>query len=342
MRVPSYRALCVFCRLTEYMSIKRTANELNVSPSSVSHLIKSLENVLEISLFEKSGAKLKLAVGGRKLRDSVCAEFESIDRALRAFRPAQENELRITTTPSFFTCWLSTNLSKFTQLYPEIRVEIVGTTHKANISKEAWDLAIRWIDSDSNLPDDLSSEQLWKEEFGCFTSHSWQERVAGLSFNDFAKMPKVHAIAFPHQWQDWSNKYSGETLDNLAIGCQVESRASVFQSVLAGVGSGILDARLVKSQVESGQLYEPFEFRNTVESGYWLLSDPNKRETKQCRLFKQWLLSETETSRKDNPKYSDVDFSSSVEFYQLYTEKWIDSICLSSQQGRDLKLWRRI
>jgi len=208
MGMPSYRSLYVFCQTIKFGSVKEAANRLNVSPSAISHLIRSLETMMEVPLMERDGRVLRMTPDGERLYKGIGDSFSRIDDALHAFVPNKKiNELRVTTTPSFFTCWLSPRISKFTDLYPEYKVIISGTTRTTKLSNEPWDIAIRWLKADSDLPDGLCTELLWQEELACFVSSAWQANNADTTFEDFAKQPKIHALHFPDHWRIWAESF---------------------------------------------------------------------------------------------------------------------------------------
>lgn len=289
--MPSHKTLYAFCQVAKYSSIKDAANYLNVSPSAVSHLIKSLEDVLEISLLERKGKVLNLTSEGRRLYESIFESFNKIDEVICTFQPTDTKELRISTTPSFFISWLSPKIYKFKNKYPEYEVNITGTSKSTNIIKESCDIAIRWFESDKKLPENLNVELLWHEELGCFSPSKWQGEEYSTDFSSFKLQPKVHAVAFPDHWKNWAENFSGQKITS-NTGSQVETRANVIQAVVDGIGLAVVDINLVESELKKKQVFEPFRHRLLLESGYWIVQTPSKRETKQSRLFKEWLKEE--------------------------------------------------
>ena len=63
-RLPSLTALAAFEASARHRSVRRAAEELNVTPGAVSRQIKALEEWLGISLFERGARSLSLTEAG--------------------------------------------------------------------------------------------------------------------------------------------------------------------------------------------------------------------------------------------------------------------------------------
>jgi DNA-binding transcriptional LysR family regulator len=62
-----FNAIGVFETAARLKSFKLAANELNLTPSAVSHRIKSFEQRLDISLFTRENNNIDLTADGRRL-----------------------------------------------------------------------------------------------------------------------------------------------------------------------------------------------------------------------------------------------------------------------------------
>ena len=82
MRIPvPLNALRAFEAAARHLSIKDAALELAVTPSAVSHQLRTLEDMLGVELLRRIGTRLELTSAGRRLApscwrrlnlDSVC------------------------------------------------------------------------------------------------------------------------------------------------------------------------------------------------------------------------------------------------------------------------------
>ena len=84
--VPLY-GLRTFEVVARYMSLKQAAEELNVTPSAVSHRLRVLERVLGCKLIRRQGAEMRLTDNGRMLAPALADGFETIVNAIGNLRP---------------------------------------------------------------------------------------------------------------------------------------------------------------------------------------------------------------------------------------------------------------
>ncbi|MDT9146074.1 LysR family transcriptional regulator, partial [Escherichia coli] len=70
-------------------SFKAAAEEMNVTPTAVSHQIRSLEDWLGAPLFERLGRGVRLSEGGERLQHSMHGALLEISRGVEALRPVQ-------------------------------------------------------------------------------------------------------------------------------------------------------------------------------------------------------------------------------------------------------------
>lgn len=82
-RIPHLSALRAFEAAARHLSFKAAADELGLSPSAVSHHIRTLESYLDVRLFERLTRAVKLTAGGRALRPGVEDGFRQIESAVR-------------------------------------------------------------------------------------------------------------------------------------------------------------------------------------------------------------------------------------------------------------------
>ena len=73
--------------VARYMSLKKAAEELNVTPSAVSHRLRVLERVLGCKLIRRHGAEMRLTENGRVLAPGLSQGFETIIGAVGKLRP---------------------------------------------------------------------------------------------------------------------------------------------------------------------------------------------------------------------------------------------------------------
>lgn len=100
LSLPSLRNLQAFIAVANALSIHQAAEQLNVTPSAVSHQIASLESWLGKKLFIRSGKGVQLTPTGEQYLREVSAAMSAIGRATDQIVKEKDNAvLRVHSSP---------------------------------------------------------------------------------------------------------------------------------------------------------------------------------------------------------------------------------------------------
>lgn len=101
-RLPPLVQLLAFDAAARHMSFKLAAEELGVTPTAISHQIRSLEQYCGCSLFRHRPRPLSLTEEGAKIFPVIRDGLESFATAIASVqRRSAAQPLRITTTNAF-------------------------------------------------------------------------------------------------------------------------------------------------------------------------------------------------------------------------------------------------
>ena len=137
MRTPSLKAIKTFQIAAKHSSFAVAADALCITPSAVSHQIKTLETQLGLPLFSRSARALALTdAGARYLEqiDDLFMRLESVTEQLRARFGRSSVRLHV---PAYFASeMMLPRLSEFSKLHDgiDLRIEtqgVHGRTHAA-------------------------------------------------------------------------------------------------------------------------------------------------------------------------------------------------------------------
>jgi DNA-binding transcriptional LysR family regulator len=81
-RLPPLNALKAFESAARHLSLKRAAEELNVTPAAVSHQVKALEDYVGVALFRRLNRGLELTAAARAALPQLTEGFEGLARAV--------------------------------------------------------------------------------------------------------------------------------------------------------------------------------------------------------------------------------------------------------------------
>src|SRR5689334_2604662 len=117
MRLPSLKFLKTFQVAAQRQSFKLAADELCVTPSAISHQVKSLETQLGISLFERGPHSLVLTEAGKHYLQSLDAVFSRLESVTEQLRIRYgRSVVRLHVPPFFASEMLMPRLQTFMQL----------------------------------------------------------------------------------------------------------------------------------------------------------------------------------------------------------------------------------
>ena len=111
-RLPPLNALRVFDAVARHRVIAKAAGELAVTPSAVSHQLRTLEGALGVTLFERHKHGLKLTERGEALWPAVRQAFQTIaGAAARIGEAATGGELTVSLPVALSARWRASSSS---------------------------------------------------------------------------------------------------------------------------------------------------------------------------------------------------------------------------------------
>ena len=118
-------ALRAFECAARHLSFTRAAAELCVTPTAISHQIRSLEEFLETTLFERKSGKLVLTPATASALQELSEGFNKLESALLTLnRRGGRQKITVAASPSVAALWLMPKLQRFFVDAPEIDVSI--------------------------------------------------------------------------------------------------------------------------------------------------------------------------------------------------------------------------
>ena len=152
--------LRAFCHAAQTGSITKAGTRLSLSQPSVSLLIKSLEEDLDMQLFERHGPRIKLTAEGKTLLDTALPLVEGLDHLpdLVAARlgKIEYGNLDIAAGESTILYLLADYIKRFNDSHPKINLHLHNVTGRDGMTMlrdGEVDLA---IGSMIDIPDDIT------------------------------------------------------------------------------------------------------------------------------------------------------------------------------------------
>ncbi len=140
--------LRVFHAVAAAGSFTHAGESLNLSQSAVSRQVGSLEESLHVPLFHRHARGLILTEQGELLYQTtkeVFAKLAMTEAVLGETAGRPKGPLKITTTVDFGSIWLTPHMKEFTELFPEIEVELVLDDAERDLAMREADVAVRMM-----------------------------------------------------------------------------------------------------------------------------------------------------------------------------------------------------
>lgn len=138
--------LQAFLVVAQQQSFTKAAAILRVTPSALSHTIRSLEERLGVRLLTRTTRNVSLTEAGARLSQSISPLFEQINlelEALSELRDKPKGTIRLTCTDDQIQLHLRPMLASFLRDYPEIKLELYVDYGFTNLVEERFDAGIR-------------------------------------------------------------------------------------------------------------------------------------------------------------------------------------------------------
>ena len=138
--------LKIFHNVALDLNISEAANKMNISHSSISRQISSLEKDLKVSLFNRHARGLSLTEQGSilfKTVHDVVGKIALTKAELTDSKDKPSGSLKIAATVAFGTTWLAPRINKFISAYPDIDVSIKIENKYTDLMMGEADVALR-------------------------------------------------------------------------------------------------------------------------------------------------------------------------------------------------------
>jgi DNA-binding transcriptional LysR family regulator len=152
---PSLAELISFASVAAHKSFRKAADELRVSPSTLSHTIRTLETRLDVRLLHRTTRSVAMTEAGQALLSRVQPLVKELDAALGDvdnFRGKPSGTLRINSNLIGARLLLQLAVPTFLARYPEMRMDLVTEGRLVDIVAEGFDAGVRLAES---VPQDM-------------------------------------------------------------------------------------------------------------------------------------------------------------------------------------------
>ncbi len=295
-QIPNLHGLRAFESAARLGSFLFASEELFLTPSAISHQIRSLEKHFGRPLFIRHNRQVELTLEGQRLFTEITGAFDAIEAACAEFAPrsAKSQRLSLHCAPSFASKWLSPRLTAFMRGHPAINIRVTASADPVDfVRQEELDLAIAY--GKPPAARGVSVEPLGIELIAALAAPHVASKCDLTKLTATKGLVLIDSAVSPVRWSDWF------ALNGLSSPKGVErpsfDRGALSVSAAAqGLGFALESTRFAENELKSGELVRAGEghLRDVRREMHFLCYRTAQRDLKKIVAFRRWLLAAIE------------------------------------------------
>jgi LysR family transcriptional regulator, regulator of gene expression of beta-lactamase len=274
-------------------SFKAAAQELNVTQTAVSHMVRLLEKRLGYALFQRQPNRLELTAQGKAFLSGLTDAFDSIARLAEQVAAMRAGPvLTVGVGPTLAVNWLIPRLASFYRKHSDVEVRMAtgGATQPV---RDDWTCTIR---RDTGAWPGYTAEKLFSSTLLPVCTPALAARLRRPSDLFDATLLVVSHLS--DDWSCWFKAVGMQGPRRPASEVKFESNAMAMQAVLDGVGVAIAQLAYVSDALTAGRLVAPFLVAAHTSEAWFLQYRPVREDDAALLTFRSWLLDEAERQRQ--------------------------------------------
>lgn len=271
--------------IADHRSLGGAASLLGVNHSTVFRRLAQIEGQLGSRLFERSRGGYTLTPCGEemvRLAERMDEDIIAFERRVTGHDLRPSGELRITTNDTLHIHLLPEIFAAFRRAYPEIVLDVLVSNQQLNLSKRDADIAVR---ATERPPEALIGRRI--------AGFSWAVHapaaLAGTRFDA--------SEARRHDWIGFDDMLAGikpakwlqQHVGPERIVYKINTVLGLAEAVAAGIGLAVMPCLIAAKVPGLVRLAPPDP---ELETGLWLLTHADLRQTARVRAFMDFAAAE--------------------------------------------------
>lgn len=311
-RLPPLNALRAFEAAARHLSFKLAGEELSVTPTAISHQIRSLEASLGFPLFHRLTRAIELTAQGRAMLPKVREGLDAFAAAIESTRCNEEGgRLHVSSPPTFLARWLIRHLPGFAARHPEIQLHMAASLGMIDLPDGSAGAAPEVLPDNPGREDEAEVcirfgrgsypacqvERLFSPVYAAVCSPRLLFGTHPLKTPaDLVHQVLLHDDTIPElmvrpTWAEWLALAGVGGVDSDA-GMHFSDSGLVLSAAIDGVGVALASTPLIEAEVAAGRLVVLFDIVIRRPLSYYLVIPDAAAGRPVVRAFREWLLEE--------------------------------------------------
>ena len=281
-----------------HKSFLKAADELNVTPTAISHQVKRLEDYLGQALFVRLNRAVELSAAGAALAAKLAPLFAGLDAALDPARQRARSTIVISAMPSLSAKWLAQRLPDFEARHPQWQVRLNVEDRLVDFQSGEVDVALRY---GPGKYAGLHARRWMNADVFPVCSPALLKRIALATPPDLARHTLIHTDVAsqrggPPGWADWLRAAGLDQID-ATRGPQFNNIYMALEATLAGHGVALAPAPLVELDLLAGRLVRPLPMELDNPYSFWIVCPRQNLQDDRIKALTAWLLQQARPAK---------------------------------------------
>lgn len=259
--------LRIFVTVAELQHVTRAAERLNMTQSSVSSAIATMEARHQIALFDRVGRRIELTAEGAQFLGyarSVLAQARSAETMLAELAGVRRGSLAIFASQTIANFWLPGRLTAYLERYPNMALSIgIGNTAESVAAVDRGDAELGFIEGEVDLPS-LTMSEIARDRLVLVVGrrHPWASRAPVLPDElSGTRWALREAGSGTRSSFEQALRGYGVAPGDLNVALELPSNEALCTAVTASELATVMSESAVTAGVEAGRLIQlPLDF----------------------------------------------------------------------------------
>lgn len=284
--LPPLSCLLAFESAARRLSFRLAAEELNLTPSAVSHQIAKLEELLDARLFDRAGRQISLTPAGSEYLSRLSGALDTISVATDNARKGVNNTLYVHSSPSFASLWLMPRLADFSRIYPDISLSLASSVAFSDFESEQVDVDIRYGTPNWQL---LAFEPIFEEKIMPLASPEFLAKHPIRKPEDLYELPLIQSVVNVLQWRDWFKSRNRDFVP-ARFAYKFHRTAMALEAAVQGLGVAFDSAAMANQLLKEGKLKPVFKPSWSIKTqAHFMVCPPKHLHRPEVKNFIAWV-----------------------------------------------------
>ncbi len=281
--------MAIFVHVVEAGSFTGAARNLGLPKSTVSRKITQLEERLGVRLIQRTTRSLRLTDTGNAYYghcSRILSEIEEANIAVTQMQTTPTGTLRITAPVLFGSTVLSSLISEFMDLHPQLNIDLVLSDQMLDLVQEGIDIAFRIGQLEDSS---LIGRYLGDVRAVMCASPEYLRRFGTPHHPDDLSN---HRLITASRWLQWNMEGPGGEEINIPVKPKLQANdfASLYALALSGSGVTPLPALIAAPAIQAGELVPVLADYPFEASPIHALYPSNRHLSAKVRSFVEFVI----------------------------------------------------